>query len=188
MNQEKEVSFLPFHAINEFMTNEYKKQVILTTLEALPGLSTDYSAPINKTIKKSVKVPGFRNSLAAPLSLKVKPVIDVFEKDPTFVAATINAWSEINSTLRGQVYKLLVARQWDLLPIETNRVKMPGFLTIWPGGEDFETLNNAYSEMFPEPPFGSDDVSLMIVWLSNRLPYQIDDAEEIHQDNHEQIT
>jgi hypothetical protein len=177
MNQEKEVSFLPFHAINEFMTTEYKKRVIVTSLEALPNLPPEYRTPVNKIIKKSVRVPGFRNSLAAPLSLKVKPVMEVFEKNPGFVAQILNTWSEIQSVLRGQVYKLLVSRDWDLLPVEANRTRLPGFLTIWPGGEDFGTLYESYSEIYPESLSSSDDVSLMVVWLSGRLPYQFENDE-----------
>jgi hypothetical protein len=178
MKEEKEVGFLPFHALNEFMTDNYKKQVVTTTLEALPNLPSEYSAPINKIIRKSVKVPGFRNSVKAPLSLKVQPVTDVFEKDPTFVAAVLNAWSETHPTLREHVYELLSSREWDLLPADANRTKLPGFLTVWPGGEDFETLNGAYTEMYPQAQTSNDDISLMIVWLSGRLPYQIDDNKE----------
>jgi hypothetical protein len=178
MNEEKEVSFLPFHALNEFMTDDYKKQVITVTLETLPNLPSDYSAPVNKIIRKSVKIPGFRNSLKAPLALKVQPVTEIFEKDPTFVAAVVNAWSEANLVLREQVYELLHSREWELLPVDANRTKLPGFLTIWPGGEDFETLYQAYSEIYPESHSSYDDVSLMIVWQSGRLPYQIDDSDE----------
>lgn len=171
---DKEISFLPFHAINEFMTSDYKNQVILTTLKALPDLPIDVSNPINKTIKKKVKIPGFRNSLAAPISLKIKPVVHVFEKDPELVASLINGWSEYHSSLREQVYQLLISREWDLLPVDADRTRFPGFLTIWPRGEDFDTLNSAFSELFTETPASKDDISLMIVWLSGRLPYKIE--------------
>lgn len=177
MTENKEVSFLPYHAINEFMTAEYRLNVIRGTLDVLPSLPDNVSGRLNQFIKKTVNIPGFRNSLKAPTSLKVKPMVESFEKNPGFVAALLAAWAEGHLELRQNVYDLLLARGWDILPLDADRSKLPGFMTIWPNGENFEVLNAAYIERYPDHEQNQDNVSLMIVWMSGRLPYQFSDAE-----------
>jgi hypothetical protein len=134
--------------------------------------------PIDRMTRKVVRVPGFRNSLKAPTPMKVKPMAEAFEKSPDLVAAILSAWAEARPVLRQQVYDLLVARGWDILPPEADRTQLPGFFIKWPHDEDFEKLNSAYSERYPDAQETSDDVSLMVVWVSTRLPYQIDDEED----------
>lgn len=172
VDDSKKISFLPFHAINEFMRPDYRLTVIRSTLEALPNLPESTRTSINNLTKKLVKIPGFRNSVKAPLPLRVKPTAEAFEKNPILVAAILSAWAEAHSQLRYQVYTLLKSRSWEVLPPEADRTKLPGFLTTWPRGEDFEVLNVAFREMYPEVQVSSDDVSLMTVWVSGRLPYQ----------------
>jgi hypothetical protein len=107
------------------------------------------------------------------MALKVRPMASAFEKNPELVAAVISAWAESHNELRQMVYDLLKSRNWEILPPDTDRTKLPGFLTKWPRGEDFTTLNQAFGEMYPQNPTPSDDVSLMVVWLSGRLPYEM---------------
>jgi hypothetical protein len=178
MTDEKKVSFLPFHAINEFMTPEYRLVVVRSALEALPGLPESFRAPIDRLTRKHVQVTGFRNSLKAPLALKVRPLASAYEKNPELVAAVLSAWAEAHAGLRQRVYDLLKSRNWELLPPDTDRTKLPGFLTKWPKGEDFTTLNQAFVEKYPDDPAPSDDVSLMVVWLSGRLPYEMSEGNE----------
>ena len=175
---EKKVSFLPFHAINEFMTSEYRLEVVRSTLSALPGLPEKYQSPINKLTGRLVKIPGFRHSLKAPAPLRIKPTVEAFEKSPDLVAAILSAWAEAHAELLENVYTLLQARGWDILPIDAERLRLPGFITVWPHGENFEVLNQAFKDMYPEAAASSNDVSLMVVWISGRLPYQFTEAEE----------
>jgi hypothetical protein len=67
-----------------------------------------------------------------------------------------------------------------VLPAEADRSKLPGFLTTWPEGQDYDTLGKAYTEMFPGDSVEDNDLRLMIVWLAGRLPYDMyaDDDEE----------
>jgi hypothetical protein len=177
-NDEKEISFLPFHAINEFMNSEYRLSVIRSALSSLPTLPVEFRAPIDYLTKKIVKVPGFRNSLKAPVPLKIRPFAEAFEKNPELVAAILSAWSESHSELRQQIFDFLKSRNWDILPVEADRTKLPGFLTVWPKDEDFEILSTAFKEIHPEGNASTDDISLMVVWLSNRLPYHFEGEEE----------
>jgi hypothetical protein len=175
---DEEIPFLPFHAINEFMKDAYRSQVLRSTLTALGSLPENYRAPVDRLTRQFVKVPGFRNSVKAPAPLKVKPMVEFFEKNPELVAAILSAWAEAHSELRQQVYDLLANRGWETLPPDADRTQLPGFMTTWPKGEDFETLYQAYQETYPQSGSSSDDVSLMVVWLSGRLPYETEEDEE----------
>lgn len=172
--EEKKVAFLPYHAINEFMLDDYRLKVIRGVLQALPDLPENLRLPLDELTRKLVRVPGFRNSLKAPAPLKAKPMAEAFEKSPQLVAAVLAAWAETQLELRQKVYDLLESRGWEILPPEADRTVIPGFLTRWPKGENFEVLNEAFNEMYPGTEAASDDVSLMVVWLSGRLPYQFE--------------
>lgn len=171
---------LPFHAINEFMRNDFRLRVVRTTLTKLPGLPGNFRAPVERLIKKSVRVPGFRNSEKAPASIKAAPAADVFEKNPEMVVSILNAWAEIQADLRKQVYELLKNRNWVVLPLEADRTKLPGFFVQWPKGEEFEILNQAFKELHPGTQSTSDEISLMIVWVSMRLPFKMEELEVIN--------
>jgi hypothetical protein len=71
-----------------------------------------------------------------------------------------------------------IIKEWPVFPIKLNRTKLPGFFTHWPKGEDFETLYSTYSELFPEAESSIDKVSLMVVWLTMRIPYHVEGLEE----------
>jgi hypothetical protein len=198
----EKTEFLPFHAINEFMRPDFRLSVIRDTLMALTNLPDTYSTEINHQTKKVVKVPGFRHSDKAPTLVKVLPMSKAFEKSPELVAAILAAWTEAHSQLRDQVFLLLktrnwkiypdfetidlstltpeVIKDWPIFPIQVDRTKLPGFFTHWPKGEDFEALYTNFSEIHPESDASIDKVSLMVVWLCMRLPYQVENNENNH--------
>lgn len=170
MNEKEKLKFIPFHAINEFMRNDFRLNIIRTTLTRKNSLDRQFTAPIDHLTRKHVKVTGFRNSVKAPVTLKAVAMVKAFEKQPQLVAAILNAWSEINSDLKNQIYNILVGRGWKLLPVEIDRAKLPGFLTLWPEGDDYDVLFDAYKEEYPEGDASIDEASLMVVWLAGRLP------------------
>jgi hypothetical protein len=188
--------FLPFHAINEYMRPDFKLAIIRYTLTSEANLPEPFANDLDHTIKKSVKVPGFRSSDKAPALMKVYPTSKAFEKNPDLVASIISCWAELQSELRDQVYQLLKSRNWNIFqeadgvdfenfsielikewpifPIKFNRAKLPGFFTHWPKDEDFDVLYKSFVTLFPDAESSIDKVSLMVVWLSMRLPYHVD--------------
>jgi len=175
-------TFLPFHAINQFMVPEYRFSVLQRVFNGFEKLSGPRKGAINGLVKRLVTVPGFRNSGVAPVPLKIKNSVNAFERSAEFTSQVIMAWSELNPDLRQQVYDLLIARGWELLPADADRSKLPGFLTSWPKGEDFDTLDKAFLEVHPDKTASDDDVRLMVVWLSGRLPYDANDEEAPEQE------
>jgi hypothetical protein len=170
MNEKAKAQFVPFNALNEFMLADFRRTVIHETLAKLDQASEEKQKSIKGLIRKTVKVHGFRNSAQAPLPLKVNGAISSFEKSADFVKNIIQAWSEIKVDTRHKVFEFLTDRNWKLLPEETDRGQLPGFLTRWPAAEDFEVLVKAYREKYPEDEVSDDDICLMLVWLSGRLP------------------
>ncbi len=192
----EQTEFLPFHAINEYMRPDFRSKVIRETLNAQAILEAQLLNDLNHQIKKYVTVPGFRSSDKAPALVKVLPTSKAFEKNPDLVAVVLSCWTEIQSKLREQTYALLKERKWPIFPeneeqsptalitdaikewpvfpIKMDRAKLPGFYIHWPKGEDFEALYKTFAELYPDSDASIDKVSLMVVWLSMRLPFQVD--------------
>jgi hypothetical protein len=178
---DKKVAFIPFHAINQFMRNDFRINIIRSTLLSMSQLDREFTAPIDRLTRKHVKVAGFRNSAKAPATVKAVAMVKPFEKHPNLVAAILNAWTASNAELRQQVFDLLTGRLWKLLPVETDRTKLPGFLTRWPDEDDFEVLYEAFTSAHPDADASIDEVSLMVVWLSGRLPVDKISKEEMKE-------
>lgn len=172
------MQFLPFSAINIFMRPDYRSEVIKKVFNSIPDVPEELRSKFTHLTKKFITVPGFRNSALAPLAIRVKPYSVAFEKTPEVAAFTLDIWRRANSLLSENVYNLLKARNWEIIPQDADRIKLPGFLITWPKGETFETINNAYKEMYPDDAIKDDDISLMAVWLSLRLPYQDEEKED----------
>jgi hypothetical protein len=172
IEEKPKLEFIPFNAINEFMRTDYRMILLRNTMLALPELSPKTQASINKLTKKHVKVPGFRNSAKAPASVKAVSMVKPFEKQPKLVSAVISAWAESNSEMRQQVFRLLSGFGWKLLPVEADRTRLPGFLAQWPEEHDFEVIYEGLTESCQDSEYSIDDVSLMAVWLSVRLPIE----------------
>jgi hypothetical protein len=170
MSEKEKVEFIPFHAINEFMRNDFRLQVIRSVLGSLQDFDPEITSQINRLTRKYVKVAGFRNSAKAPATVKAVAMVKVFEKQPDLVAAILRAWAVARAGLRQNIYHLLLDRGWKLLPMEANRENLPGFLTQWPSEDDYDTLYDALLKNHPEMENSIDEVSLMVVYLSNRLP------------------
>jgi hypothetical protein len=170
---DKQVQFLPFHAINEFMLDDYRQKVLQMVLSHMVELPPAKKGALAGQIKRHVSVPGFRNSSAAPLPLKIKGAVNAFQRHPDFTARTLQSWADLLPELRLQVHSLLTERGWQILPEDADRARLPGFLTDWPETETYEVLNQAFSEKYPGETASEDDVRLMIVWIGNRLPYPV---------------
>ncbi len=185
---DKQIRYLPFHSINEFMLPEYRQTVIQSVFTQMDKLSGERRSAINNGIKKHLQVPGFRNSAQAPVGVKVRGAATPFERRPDFTAQVLQAWSDLHPELRQQVYELLQERNWEkLLPPEADRTKLPGFMVVWPKEDTYEALDAAFAAKFPGQTFEPYDMRLMVVWVGNRLPYELflEEEEEDEEDSEE---
>jgi hypothetical protein len=172
------IELLPFHAINEFMRNDFRLAVVRRALSAAPVLPGDLRATIDRLTRKHVKVPGFRNSEKAPAAVKAVPMAESFEKNPDLAGAVLATWVDSQADLRQKVYDLLIERGWEPLPLEADRVKLGGFFITWPKDESFDILSKAFKEKYPDSSYTIDEALLMVVWITMHLPYQMVEKTE----------
>jgi hypothetical protein len=176
---DKQIRYIPFHAINEFMNDDYRLKVIQIVLRDVDKLPGERKGRINGLVRKYISLPGFRNSALAPLPLRIKGAVTAYGRYPDFTAQILQGWSELNPDLRQKVHDMLKTRDWaDLLPPEADRSKLPGFRTEWPKAETYDVIDQAYAELNPGVETESDNIRLMSVWMVNRLPYELFDDEE----------
>jgi hypothetical protein len=175
----QEIEFLPFAAINNFMLPEYRSQVLGKVFSGLSRQTNRNAGMLKSLIKKYIRVPGFRDSSHAPALLIARNADQAFEESSDFAARTIACWADLNQGLAGEVFALLNERKWEeILPLDADRAAMPGFLTRWPENESFDTILASYKEKFPDAKSEDNDISLMTVWLSGRLPFYSEAEEE----------
>lgn len=177
---DRKVKFLPFHAINEFMLDEYRQLVISSVFEGFSQLSLERQTALQDLVRKQVRLPGFRDANRAPVPLKIRGMGGAFQNNSQTAAQILAGWAELRPELAAEVYDLLGRLGWKVLPLEADRSRLPGFLTTWPKSQEFEQLIAAYREAYPEGSITDDDISLMIVWISGRLP--VDFVENIGDD------
>ena len=173
MENNKTTQFLPFNAINEFMLPEYRLTVIQSVFQNFDQLPSSLQRELHQAQKKYLKIPGFRNSALAPIPLKVRNSVSAFEKSPEFVAKILSAWKALHEELSGKVCQVLGDMGWEILPVEADRAKLPGFLITWPKTDTYEVIEARFEEAYPEHGYEENDVRLMVVWMGGRLPYEL---------------
>jgi hypothetical protein len=169
----EQITYIPFNAINEFMLDEYRLKVIQVVFQNSESLLGQWKSKLTSLVKRYIQVPGFRNSTLAPVGIKIKNSIKPFERNADFTACILMCWGEVNDDLRRNVFEMLTSRTWEMLPPDADRTALPGFLSDWPEGESYDTLDAAFAENYPDNKFSTDDIRLMVVWLSGRLPYGV---------------
>jgi hypothetical protein len=177
----EKVENIPFHAVNEFMREDYRLTVLTEVLSGQEKIPAEQRSLIGKNIARYVSVPGFRNGNLAPVGRKAKASVTLFERSPEFTGAVLEGWSRLHPDLAKTVFAVLTDRGWEgLQPLELDRSQLPGFLIHWPKGDTYEELIKAAHEKDSQLQESDDNVSLMVVWVGNRLPYDLyaDEAEE----------
>ena len=171
----EKVEYIPFHAINEFMRDDYRLMVLTEVLGSQDKLSPEQRNAIGKFITKFVSVQGFRNGNMAPVGRKAKASVPLFEGSPEFVGLIIESWRQLHKELENTMFAVLTDHEWENLPsLDLDRSKLPGFLIHWPKKDHFEDLIKAVHDHNSNLAEESDDnISLMAVWIGNRLPYDL---------------
>jgi hypothetical protein len=182
MSEKKEVQVIPFHAINEFMRDDYRLLVLQEVFTNLAKGTPEQRAAITKLFANGVKLPGFRNSSLAPLPIKIKNSMSVFERSAEFTANVLEVWSNLHSELKENMVDILSEKGWEPQPVNVDRSLLPGFLIDWPKTDTFEVLINAVRAKKADIDESDDNISLMAVWVGNRLPYNLFTGDEEKQE------
>ncbi|RME56405.1 hypothetical protein D6779_10665, partial [Candidatus Parcubacteria bacterium] len=94
-----EVKTIPWIAVNEMMTDEYRKTVCEIALEHLPHASKELRIFAKNAISNAVFIKGFRSPLKAPGKVLLKAVIDAFQTKRMVATAIISLWAEAQEAL-----------------------------------------------------------------------------------------
>lgn len=173
MSEKNKVEYLPFHAVNEFMRDDYRLNILQEVLSSLDQCKGIQKQIIMRLFSKGVQISGFRNSSQAPLPIRIKNSVSLFERSAEFSATIMECWSNLHPDLKAKMFTLLSERGWNPQPVSVDRSLLPGFMTDWPGSDTFEVLIQSIKEAGPELKESEDDISLMAVWVGNRLPYNL---------------
>ena len=173
MSNNTKIEYLPFHAVNEFMRDDYRLTILYEVFNSLDKCTAMHRQLILRLFSKGVQIPGFRNSSLAPLAMKIKNSASLFIKSGEFSATIMESWSNLHPELKTAMLALLTEHGWKPQPVEVDRSLLPGFMIDWPKSDTFEALIKAIRELHPEVSESDDDISLMAVWVGNKLPYNL---------------
>ena len=165
--------YLPFNAINEFMRDDYRLIILHETITHLNDANPEQQKEISKLISQYIKIPGFRKSNLAPAPMKAKNAVVLFQQSAAFSSKIVETWSSLHPKLKETVWTVLTEKGWEPAPIDIDRTVLPGFQTHWPKADTFEAINTAVRALAPDLSETDDDISLMAVWIGNRLPYDL---------------
>ncbi len=163
-------SSLPLISLNVFLLPDFRREILTTVLYQKDDLSPDNTQELRQAIREFVKISGFRNPLAAPQALQVRAMESPFEKESRFVKAILSSWADINSDLQAKVQAVLPELGFEpndqapLYPDPEN-----AFAVGWPEDLSFEKLADLVKQK-TETDASSNEISLMTVWLTGRLP------------------
>ncbi len=173
MSDRSKIEYLPFHAVNEFMRDDYRLTILHEVFSDLDKCTAMQRQVILRLFSKGVQIPGFRNSSLAPLAIKIKNSASLFIKSSEFSATIMECWSNLHPQLKIVILALLTERGWNPQPIEFDRSLLPGFQIDWPKADTFEAIIKTVRDSHPEINESDDDISLMAVWMGNKLPYNL---------------
>lgn len=165
-----ENEYLPFIAINVFIQRDYLEKVLKEVLEGISTLSKEEQIAFNGFFRKNIKILGFRNPLRAPLSLQVNAYASAFEENEDVIPFTLTTWVKIKSDLAKKVTAWLDSEGWEELAVERTIEEHQGFTSDWPEDLTFDDIEEKFKEANPKEEFLRDDLILMVLWISGKLP------------------
>lgn len=161
---------LPYKAINVFIEEDYLQKVLETILSRIDEMEKEDRFSFISDFKQHVSVLGFRNPIRAPLSIQVKAYLSAFEAKDEVIPFTLSAWAKLNAVLAQLVENFLDSEGWKELRIERKYNEGEGFSNDWPEKLSFDKLVKNFKKANPDADFSRDDLILMALWISGKLP------------------
>lgn len=161
---------VPYKAINIFMERDYLEKVVSFILNNKEKLSKEDQIEFNKFFNQYITVLGFRNPLRAPLSLQIKAYANAFEEKEEVVPFTLSTWTKLNSKFAKKVLNWLKEQSWKDLELEREYSESGGFIQNWPKKLKFDKFVKDFETANPNLKFDRDDLILMMLWISGKLP------------------
>jgi hypothetical protein len=162
----------PYKAINVFLERDDLEQLLEMIIKEKDSLTKQDQIEFNNEFRKHVTILGFRNPVRAPISLQVNAYASAFEQKDEVIPFTLSTWTKIQPNLAEKVKIWLEAEGWDELKLERQFEEGEGFIKKWPDDYSFDKLVDEFTKANPDPEFSRNDLILMVLWISGRLPNQ----------------
>lgn len=165
-----DIETIPFKAINVYINEDYLESVLKSVLTGYKKLSKKAQIEFTVFLRKYVTVLGFRDPSRAPLPLQVNALAKAFEEKDEVVPYVLSTWTKVNKKFTGQVKSWLEDQGLKNLATEREYAEGTGFTQDLPKKYGFDKLEKGYKKDNPESKFDRDDLILMVLWISGRLP------------------
>jgi len=165
-----ENEYLPYKSINVFINRDYLESAVRLVLQEYRQLPQEKARPFIKQFREHVNILGFRNTIKAPLSLQINAFASAFEEKNEVVPFTLSTWANIKSDLAVEVESWLKSEGWKGLTVDREFNDAEGFLSNWPKKLTFKKLIKDFKKAKPDVEFDQDDLILMVIWISGKLP------------------
>ncbi|MDD2521568.1 MAG: hypothetical protein PHW11_01930 [Anaerolineaceae bacterium] len=161
----------PLYVINVFIEAWFRQEIIENVLTDFSVYSDEVRKNLAETLKTEVKVSGFRNPLTAPKRLLVRESEKLFETDPYFVKAILDAWVQLydkHSPTFDKALKTLGFMVSPIAPAYENPVN--AFEQGWPDGVDYPKVIEAVRKEDAKLEMTDDQIVLYSILQTGYLP------------------
>lgn len=165
-----ENEYLPYKTINVYIDRQYLEDLVKSILNNKESLPKEDQIAFAKTFKKYVTILGFRNVTRAPLPLQVNAYADAFEEKEEVIPFTLSTWTKLRPDLAEKVKSWLESQGWENLAMKREYSETDGFINEWPEDLSLDQLVADFTKAYPDEEYLRDDMILMVLWISGRLP------------------
>ena len=157
------MAFLPM-----VMSPEHASSVVDRALDFRAEASVSTRNRLNSAIKDSVSVAGFRDASKAQRHQLREPVLTevVMGENGRLAGAVLRTWAESNDALRAMVGSHLRGRG---MSVDGPDLQVGTFKSTWPLHE-WSVESELVTNEGPSDRFDSDDIALMLCYVSGRIP------------------
>jgi len=165
-----EKEYIPYKTINVFIDSDYLRNTLEYILKNFKTLPKQDQISFSILFREYVNILGFRNPMRAPLPLQVNAYARAFEDMDEVIPFTLSTWTKIKDDFAKKVKAWLTSEGWKELNLEKKFDETEGFIKNWPDSLTFEKLIKEFEKAHPDLDFDHDDLILMILWISGKLP------------------
>jgi len=164
------IETVPFKAINVYVNQDYLESILTAVLTDYKKLSKDQQIEFTRFLRKYVTILGFRDPARAPLSLQVNALAKAFEEKDEVVPYVLSIWAKTHEALAADVKAWLEEKKFENLATEREYAEGAGFTPDFPEKLSFDKLEKDFAKANPDAKYERDDLILMVLWISGRLP------------------
>lgn len=165
-----EIETIPFKAINVYINEDYLETVLKSVLTGYKKLPKQAQIEFVVFLRKYATVLGFRDPSRAPLTLQANALAKAFEKKDEVVVYVLSVWAKVNNKLADEVKSWLSEQGLKDLETEREFAENAGFTRDLPKKLGFDKIEKEFAKANPDSKFERDDLILMVLWISGRLP------------------